>query len=66
MKMCEQIFKKIAGRILETTRRRKLPILVTEQLEQLLRTLKLHKCHKKLRKNRNGIQNKLNKQTLKI
>ena len=33
----------------------KLPILITKQLEQLLRTLNLHKCHKKLR-NRNGIQ----------
>ena len=37
MKMCEQIFKKnIAGRIPETTRTRKLPILMTKQLEQQL------------------------------
>ena len=37
MKMCEQIFKKnMAGRIRETTRRRKLPILMTKQLEELL------------------------------
>ena len=36
MKMCEQILKNIAGRIPETTRRKKLPILMTKQLEQLL------------------------------
>ena len=58
--MCEQILKKnIAGRIPETTRRRKLPILMTKQLEQLLRTLNLHKCHTKLRKNRNGTQKQI-------
>ena len=35
--MCEQMLKEnIAGRIPETTRRRKLPIIMTEQLEQLL------------------------------
>ena len=36
-----------AGRIPETTRRRKLPILMTKQLQQLLWNLNLHKCHKK-------------------
>ena len=37
MKMCEQILKKnIAERIPETNRRRKLPPLMTKQLEQLL------------------------------
>ena len=37
MNMYEQILKKnIAGRIPETTQRRKLPILLTKQLEQLL------------------------------
>ena len=37
MKMCEQILKKnIAGRIPETTRRRKLPMLMFKQLRQLL------------------------------
>ena len=36
MKMCEQIIKNIAGRIPEMTRRKKLPILMTKQLEQLL------------------------------
>ena len=37
MKMCEQILKKnIAGRIPETNRRRKLPILMTKQLEKQL------------------------------
>ena len=37
MKMCEQIFKKdIAGRIPEPTRRKKLPILMTLKIEQLL------------------------------
>ena len=36
MKMCEQILKKEHSRIPETTRRRKLPILMTKQLEQQL------------------------------
>ena len=37
MKMCEQILKKnIVGKIPETNRRRKLPILMNKQLEQLL------------------------------
>ena len=41
MKMCEQILKKdIAGRFPETTRRKKLPILMTWKIEQLLWTLK--------------------------
>ena len=35
MKMCEQILKKnLAGRIPETTRRRKLPILINKQLNK--------------------------------
>ena len=45
MKMCEQILKNIARRIPETTRR-KLPQLMTKQLEQLLWTPNLHKCYK--------------------
>ena len=37
MKMCEQILKKNkAGRIQETTRSRKLPILITKQQEKIL------------------------------
>ena len=37
IKMCKQILKRnIAGRIPETTRRRKLPILMTKTLEQQL------------------------------
>ena len=56
IKMCEQILKNIAGRITETTRRRKFPMLMTKQLQQLLSTLNLHKTLKILRKNRDGIQ----------
>ena len=36
MKMCEQRKKNIAGKIPETTRSRKLPIIITKQIEQLL------------------------------
>ena len=48
--MYKHILKKnIAGRIRETTRRRKLSIFMTKELEQLLLTLNLHKNHKKIK-----------------
>ena len=43
------IKENIAGRIPETTRRRKLPIHMTKQQKQLLWTLNFHKCHKKFK-----------------
>ena len=48
--------------------RRKLPILLTKRLEQLMWTLNLLKCkcHKKLRTNRNGIQKQIEQKKLEL
>ena len=66
MKMCEQILEKnIAGRIPENTRRRKLPILMTKQLNSHCEPWTSKNAIKNW-KNRNGIQKQIDqKKTIK-